>query len=59
MVRAMIKLECEILKCELEIEQAKKEVEENQKAINRLIKESEEFARPSFEIRWTCSSLSS
>jgi len=43
MVRAKIKLECEILKCELEIEQAKKEVEENQKAINHLTKESEEF----------------
>ena len=51
MVRAMIKLECEILKCELEIEQAKKEVKENQEAINRLIKESEEFARASFEVR--------
>lgn len=51
MIKTRIKLKYEIQKCKLEIEQAKKEVEENQKAINRLIKESEEFARASFEVR--------
>lgn len=51
MFKVRIKIEYEIRKCKLEIELAKREVKENQQAINQLIKESEEFARASFEVR--------